>query len=254
MGFVDLHSHVLYGLDDGAKTLQDSLDMLRLAASTGTSDIVATPHANGRYRFDPGLIDERIAELSAHVNIRIHRGCDFHLQADNIEDALAAPDKYTINHNAYLLVEFPDLSIFTSTDEILCELLDAGMVPIITHPERNGQLQQRLDDIGRWIELGCAVQVTAGSCTGMFGKRAKTCVDRLMERGLVQFVASDAHDPRHRSPNLREAFGALSSKWGKERVEPLFVDNPKAVLTGDTFDIEFSPHALKPRKWYHFWG
>ena len=154
MGFTDIHSHILYGVDDGAKTLEESLGMLQLAAASGTTDIVATPHVNGQFEYDPELIDERIAELSARSAVRIHRGCDFHLEAENIEDAIANPDKYTINNRGYLLVEFPDLSIFTSTDEILSDLVGAGMMPIITHPERNGRLQQRLDDIARGLSSG----------------------------------------------------------------------------------------------------
>jgi protein-tyrosine phosphatase len=252
MGFTDIHSHILYGVDDGAKTLEESLGMLQLAAASGTTDIVATPHVNGQFEFDPELIDERIDELSARSAVRIHRGCDFHLEAENIEDAIANPDKYTINNRGYLLVEFPDLSIFTSTDEILSDLVGAGMMPIITHPERNGRLQQRLDDIARWVELGCLVQVTAGSVTGRFGKRAKTCVDQLMERGLVHFVASDAHDLQHRPPSLRQAHAAMTRKWGAERVEPLFVDNPRAALTGEAIDVDYVPQLGK-RKWFQLW-
>ena len=233
MEFVDIHSHVLHGLDDGAKTLEDSIAMLRLAEAAGTTDIVATPHASGQYTFRPDVIEQRIRELQPLVDVRIHRGCDFHLQADNIEDALAYPTKYTINQRGYLLVEFPDLSIFSSADEIILELLGGGLIPIITHPERNAQLQHKLDDIARWIELGCYVQVTAGSCTGTFGKAAGACAATLIERGLVHFIASDAHDTRRRSPRLREAYDFLSKKWGDERIRPLFADNPRAVLTGD---------------------
>src|SRR5712692_771967 len=120
--------------------------MLELARQAGTTDIVATPHANGQYLFRPELIEQRIAELSARVDgIRIHRGCDFHLQVSNIHDALAHPDKYTVNHRGYLLVEFPDMTMFPNADEILRQLLDAGMIPIVTHPERNGYLQRNPD-------------------------------------------------------------------------------------------------------------
>src|SRR5436309_11242094 len=128
---IDIHSHVLYGLDDGAKTREQSVAMLDVAARSGTTDIVATPHANGQYAFRPQLIEQRIAELGTMTPVRIYPGCDFHLQFDNIEDALANPEKYTLNHKGYLLVEFPDLSIFTETHAILMQLLDGGMVPII---------------------------------------------------------------------------------------------------------------------------
>jgi protein-tyrosine phosphatase len=253
VGYVDIHSHILHGLDDGAKTLEESIAMLELAASAGTSDIVATPHANGRYEFIPDLIDERIAELRDRVDIRIYPGCDFHLQFDNIEDALAHPQKYTINHTNYLLVEFSDLSIFTSAGEILLALLDGGLVPIITHPERNIQLQRRLDDIARWVESGCCVQVTAGAFTGAFGKPAKACAHELVKRRLVHFVATDAHDCKHRPPSLREAYASLAGKWGDELIRPMFVDNPKAVLAGEPFDDEFLLDGAGRRKWYQFW-
>lgn len=253
MGFVDIHSHILYGLDDGAKTLQDSVDMLRIAAAAGTTDIVATPHANGQYRFDPATIDQRIAELASHSDVRIHRGCDFHLQPDNILDALAHPDKYTVNGRAYLMLELPEMAISPNTDEILLRLLDAGIVPIITHPERNRPLQRRLDELAQWVESGCYLQVTAGSCTGRFGKAAQACADALMRRGLVHFIASDAHDSKHRPPTLRPAYEALASVWGEDAIHPLFDDNPRAVLTGDTIEYEFQPQQAPRRKWYQFW-
>lgn len=253
MGFIDIHSHVLYGIDDGAATVDESVAMLELARARGTSDIVATPHANGRYRFDPDLVDRRIAELSALVpGIRIHRGCDFHLQIDNIEDALAHPGKYAINQQSYLLVEFPELSVFVDPEGVLLRLLDAGLVPIVTHPERNGPLQRRLDDLARWVESGCYVQITAGSCTGVFGKTVQAAADRLLDRGLVHFVASDAHDCRHRPPDLRDAYARLSKRWGEDAIAPLFEDNPRAVLTGDPIDVAYAP-PVRRRKWYEIW-
>ena len=254
MGYVDIHSHVLYGLDDGAKTREQSVEMLELAARSGTTDIVATPHANGQYAFEPEAIAERIAELSADTELRIYPGCDFHLQFDNIEDALAHPEKYTINHKAYLLVEFPDVTIFSETDAILARLLDRGMVPIVTHPERNQALQRRLDDLARWVESGCYVQVTAGSYTGLFGRAARRCANELMHRGLIHFVASDAHDVQVRTPSLREAYGLLADTWGEDLIRPLFVENPKAVLAGDAVNFKLPAGSVKRRKWYQFWG
>jgi protein-tyrosine phosphatase len=254
VGYVDLHSHILYGLDDGAKTREQSLEMLEIAARSGTTDIVATPHANGRYVFKPEAIEQRIADLREQTTLRIYPGCDFHLQVDNIEDALAHPEKYTINHRNYLLVEFPDLTIFSGTDAILMRLLDAGMVPIITHPERNAQLQHKTDDLARWVDTGCYVQVTAASYTGGFGRAARACAHDLMNRGLTHFVASDAHDCSRRPPSLQEAYSWLADRWEEEWIRPLFEDNPRAVLTGEAIDFEFRPAPIKTRKWYQFWG
>src|SRR5262249_26058997 len=149
-----------YGLDDGALTLEQSLAMLRLAAEHGTTDLVATPHANLEYRFDPTAIAERVARIQeSHTgDPRLYTGCDFHLTFDNIQDAIAHPAKYTINQKSYLLVEFSEWIIFTQTPEIFSRLADAGMIPVVTHPERNELLRQRLDHIARWVEDGARVQ------------------------------------------------------------------------------------------------
>ena len=251
-GFVDIHSHVLYGLDDGAKTREESLEMLRIAAESGTSHIVATPHANSRYKFRPQVIAARIEELQALTDVTIHRGCDFHLQVDNIQDALAKPQKYTVDGGPYLLVEFPEV-IFAGADEILSQLLDGGMLPIVTHPERNRTLQSKPDDLARWIEMGCYVQVTAGSILGGFGRAARTSAFEMLDRRLVHFVASDAHDPEHRSPRLDEAFRVLTERHGDGTATELLVDHPAAVLAGDQLDVEPPSSLPKKRKWYQLW-
>jgi protein-tyrosine phosphatase len=251
---VDIHSHVLYSLDDGAQTIEDSLAMLRVAADSGTTDLVATPHANLSYKFDPAKIRERVAELSAAVpEIRLYSGCDFHLSYDNIQDAIENPRKYTINHQRYLLVEFSDLLIFRNTPEIFARLLDAGMDPVITHPERNGLLRQRLEAIETWVSDGAFVQVTAQSLLGEFGRRALDFSRTLLDRGLVHFVASDAHDCQHRPPRLDLAHAWLAAKYSEALADALCVANPRATLTGDPLEPLPEPIPAEPRKWYQIW-
>lgn len=254
MGYVDIHSHIVYGVDDGAKTIEDSLEMLDIARQSGTTDIVASPHASGRYLFDPRIVERRVAELARLVPIHIYPGCDFHLQLDNIEDAVANPEKYTINHKSYLLVEFSNLGTLHGATGVLDRLLGAGMVPIITHPERHALLQRRIEDLTDWVARGCTVQTTAASHTGLFGKRAQASAQELLRKGLTHFIASDAHDCKVRHPSLREAYGQLADEWGEDAVRPLFVENPRAVLTGEPLEYEFAPAIAKTRKWYRFWG
>ena len=252
-GFADIHSHVLYGMDDGARTRDDSLRMLALAAQSGTSDIVATPHANSRYRYDPHLIDAQIADLNAAVTgVRIHRGCDFSLQSDNIDDAIAHPARYSINGRQYLLVEFPDIPTFGNHDTILEHLLGAGLIPIITHPERNAAIRRTPHKVARWVEFGCYVQVTAGSFAGRFGTGARDCVNGLLASGRVHFVASDAHDCEHRPPTLGSVYDALVGDWGADDIRPLFIDNPRAVITGATLDAPSVP-LRRRRRWFEVW-
>jgi protein-tyrosine phosphatase len=248
--FVDIHSHVLYGLDDGAKTLEESVAMLEMAADGGTTDIVATPHSDLTYRFQPELVDERVRELNAALGgrIQIHRGCDFHLHFDNIQDALANPARYTINHKRYLLVEFADTQISRATEEVFGRMLRLDITPVITHPERNPLLQQRMETLGNWVRLGCLVQVTAQSFLDRFGKRARQAADALVERRLVHFVASDAHDTRDRTPVLGEAFAYVVERYGADKAKALFSDYPRATLTGQYLEVE-EPVEVKKRRW-----
>ena len=250
---IDIHSHILPGLDDGSPSQEQSVKMLTIAAEAGTTDIVGSPHSNGEYPFRPDLIQEKIAELRLAMGerIRIHNGCDFHLSYDNIQDALSHPGKYTINNKCYLLVEFSDASILQKTAEIFGKLLNAGMVPIITHPERNGLLQRRLDDMQTWVQEGCLIQVTAQSFLGTFGRTAKQCADTLLEKNLVHFVASDAHDCEHRPPRLDESYQYVARKQGRERADRIFNEYPKRVIDGEPIYLE--EYVESKRKWFQFW-
>ncbi len=251
---VDIHSHILSGLDDGARTFEDSIAMLHLAAGSGTTDIVATPHANTQFTFDPDLIGRKIAELqdAAGPIPRIHRGCDFHLTLENIQDALANPGKYAINHLCYLLVEFSDLLIPRTTQEIFDRLMGAGLTPIVTHPERNALLHTRLDQLQSWVENGALVQVTAGSLLGNFGRAAKSVAHDLMHRNLVHFIASDAHDTRHRTPVLRDAYQYVEKTWNPGLAKLLFTTAPQAAIEGDEILLLDPEPAPRKKKWYRF--
>lgn len=224
----------MFGMDDGSPDIETSLEMLRLAGRHGTTDIVATPHANLEYHFDPDLIAERKAEIDSRNDsgVRVHLGCDFHLQYENIEDALRNRRKYTIAEGPYLLVEFSDLLILKNTSQIFEDLLSAGMIPVITHPERNSLLQQRLAELKGWVEMGCSIQVTGQSLEGQFGRRAQKFAEVLMDESLVHFVASDGHDLKRRPPVMDSAYHLVERRWDPETAEALFRKNPEAVLEG----------------------
>jgi len=252
---IDIHSHVLYGLDDGAGTIEDSVAMVRMAAEHGTTDLVATPHANPNYRFDPQIVRERLLEVAtASGNVlRLHSGCDFHLSYDNIQDAIANPHKYAINQQRYLMVEFSDLLIFHNTADILSRLQEAGMTPVITHPERNGLLRQRVDQVAQWVAAGACVQVTGQSLLGEFGRRAAEFSRTLLDRRLVHFLASDAHDCEHRPPRLDLAREWVKENYGEELASALCVTNPAATLTGESLEPMETAGIPEPRKWYQLW-
>jgi protein-tyrosine phosphatase len=253
---IDIHSHVLWGIDDGATAIEESLEMLDAAAAGGTTDIVATPHCNQQYDYDPGLVASRIAELreKAVGQVKIHRGCEFHLTFDNLDNLLRQPTAYTINGTRYLLLECPDGHVGRHTESVFERLMDAGIVPIVAHPERNPQLQRGLDRVAAWVELGCLMQVTSLSITGDFGNPPKSAAARLLDRGLAHVVASDAHDPSRRHPRLTASYNAVRQMLGGEAAELLFRENPRAVIDGAAIPSGRLAVAAKPRRWWQFGG
>jgi protein-tyrosine phosphatase len=249
---IDIHSHILPGLDDGASTFEVALSMVQLAAAAGTTDIVASPHANSQFAFDPGVVERKIAELQQAVGdlIRIHCGCDFHLTPENIEDAIANPGKYSIDHKGYLLVEFSDFFIPPTMDRIFDRMISAGLRPIVTHPERNPLLRKKVADLESWVQRGCLIQVTAQSFIGKFGSSAKSFSDELMRRGLIHLLASDGHDCIHRPPVLQEAWRYTAKRHGEEWARLLLEDGPRATLTGA--DVPFGEIETRKKTWFHF--
>ena len=226
--------------------------MLRIAAETGTTDIVASPHANSQFAFRTELVEERLAQLreAAGGLIRIHSACDFHLHYDNIQDALANPRKYTIAHQSYLLVEFSETFVDRQIDAVIAKMSEAGIVPVITHPERNRALQQRMDNLLRWVGEGCLLQITAQSLLGRFGSKSKRFAELLLSKNLVHVVASDAHDCKDRPPRLDLAYAYVAEHYNSALAQRLFVENPGKILTGDAVSDAGSDQA--GRRWFHF--
>jgi protein-tyrosine phosphatase len=229
---IDLHSHILPDFDDGPRSMEVSLAMLRQAAEAGTTDIVASSHANMRYAFDPAVAERKIAELSVACpeGPRIHYGCELHVTPENLDRALRYPERYSIAGRGYLLLELSDLQIPRTMSAIFAQLIQAGLQPIVAHPERNPLLQKKLDTLETWVADGCLLQVTAHSLLGRFGRTAKAAAERLMQRRLVQFLASDAHHPEHRPATMRDAWDHVERNFGKDTAERLFVENPRTAL------------------------
>lgn len=242
-------------MDDGAKTLEDSMAMARMAVACGTRHIVATPHADSQYRYDPKLIEQRLEQVQRLIgpDLRIHRGCDFHLNYENIRLALEKPNCYSINGRGYLLVEFSDTLIMSSTQQIFTELMGAGLVPIVTHPERNPHLVKDIKRLRRWVDSGVFVQITAQSVLGKFGPDAQRCCLELLDSGLAHFVASDAHDTQRRPPRLDLAQNYITQRYGPEYAAILLEQNPGSVIEGRALIAGPMTPPIPPKRWYQFW-
>jgi len=231
---VDIHCHLLPGMDDGPDSLDDSLRMAEMAVADGITHLVATPHSNDRYRFEPEAVQKRASEIQQRMGdrLRLATGCDFHLSFENLEDARAHPAKYTINQKRYLLVEFANFSIPPSMDDSLHRLQLLGMVPVVTHPERNGLLRGSPARLEEWVRRGCYVQVTAASLLGRFGDAARHWAETWLDQDLVHFVASDAHNTESRPPRLRAAYDFVAARKGEQVAQALFRENPLAAFEG----------------------
>lgn len=231
---IDIHCHILAEVDDGPRSWDVSQEMCRMAAADGIEHIVATPHANERYAYDREQHQQSLRHLSALTGgvPQLSLGCDLHLSYENLKAVLARPDDYTIQNSRYLLLELSDFSIPAQVDDCLVRLGDKGIRPVITHPERNPILQQSPQRVLKWVELGCAVQVTASAVTGDWGERAWRAAKWLLERDAVHVLASDAHDTKHRKPVLSFASEAVEEFCEPDVAQALVDDNPRAIING----------------------
>jgi len=231
---VDIHCHILPGIDDGSETWETTAQMCRVAARDGITHIVATPHCNGSYEYDRAHFTNMLATLSevAGERLTFTIGCDFHLSPRNLEAAMNDPRPFAIGDTKYLMIEFDHQSIPGNASEMLMALVARGMVPIITHPERNAFLMKNLGTVQEFIKIGCLSQVTANAFTGFWGPHSKKTAEKLLQKRAIHIVATDAHDLHLRPPILSEARKRVGSLAGAAIAEKLFVQNPAAVVAG----------------------
>jgi protein-tyrosine phosphatase len=249
---VDLHCHILPGLDDGPSTMDESLAMAEMAVADGITRVVATPHASERYLFEFARVRKLRDELQARVGgrLEIATGCDFHLNPENLGALRKDASQYCINQHDYLLLEFNEISIPPSMDQTLHEIQLSGVRPIITHPERNSILRAHPERLKNWVRRGCFGQITGGSLTGVFGPVAqKNSLDWIRE-GLIHFVASDAHNTRRRPLRLQPAYDVIVDQFGQEKARALFQENPLAAFEGGELPHvpEVEEEAAPPRR------
>jgi protein-tyrosine phosphatase len=252
--FTDIHCHILPGIDDGAKELAQSLAMARIAVDDGITTTFATPHhLNGVYTNPARAVLEHVERLREQlaredIALDVLPGAENHIVPE-LPDALANGTALTLgNFGQCVLVELPVHTVPISTEEILENILIQSLSPIIAHPERNSYLRQNTSRLREWTEMGCLAQVTAQSCTGLFGPQVRAAAHAMVTSGLIHFVASDAHRDRRRIPELTSGRDEIERWTNAETARLLAEDFPAQVAAGGKPDAERLPPALpEPR-------
>jgi protein-tyrosine phosphatase len=237
---IDLHCHYLPGIDDGAQTLEESLDLARAAVAAGITTAVLTPHVHpGRYENNCSSIARLCAAFErvlAHklIPLAVRPGGEVRISSDIIQMVEDGEIPFLGVANGYriMLLEFPHSHLLLGAEKLVSWLLARRIRPLIAHPERNKEVMRNVDKITPFVEAGCLLQLTGGSIIGQFGKGAQDCARVLIERGWASVVATDAHNLKHRPPNLDVAYAALAEMGGASLARQLTVITP-AKLIGD---------------------
>ena len=252
-GMVDVHCHVLPGVDDGAPDVETAIGFLRAAQAGGTRAIVATPHQHpGRYPNDGAtlraaydlLLEARAAAGEELPEVLL--GAEVHLDHD-LPARVEAGELLTLAGGPYLLLELPDQFAWPDVEDAVWRLRLADRVPVIAHPERCGPVLREPARLRRLVDLGCLVQVTGSSVAGVFGEPCRAQTEEFLRQGLVHVVASDAHDLRRRTPDLAPARRAVEALLGGAAAARLFEEHPLALLEGRPLAVVPPPEAPSPR-------
>ena len=232
---IDLHCHILPGIDDGAPDLETSLSMARIAVDDGIAVTACTPHMMPGYydNTSEGIrtaVEALQAELvKADIPLRLVTGADVHL-ITGLAGALKRDERLTLADTRYFLFEPPHNTAPPRMAEAVFDCMAAGFHPIITHPERLRWIEEHYALMGQLVEAGAWMQLTAGSVTGRFGKRTQYWAERMLDEGLVHILATDAHNLRSRAPVLSEAVHAVAQRLGQQAADDMVLTRPRAVL------------------------
>lgn len=258
---IDIHCHILPATDDGSLSLEESVEMCRMAAEDGIKVIVATPHMfDGVHTVpDRETIREKIATVMAANDgcIEIVPGGEVRYSHEIFNEADDPHTRIKLNGTSYMLLEFPFQSVPHNIEQTIFQILNAGLTPVIAHPERNKRIQAHPEILATLIERGAFSQLDAGSLTKSFGAEPHQVAQRILEAGMAHFIATDAHHAGRRRPILSAAV-AVAAEWvGADYARAMVEDNPAALIQDKAIPFQPEPdlEALlgRKKKWFAFW-
>lgn len=250
---IDIHSHILPGLDDGASTMETALSMARIAAEDGITAMIATPHIFREKIQETNLdlirpaVDKFKAALQKqNIPLDIFAGAEVHISHNLSRIIGEHRQELVLNKGMYVLVEFPSTHVFAGVKDLFFDLMTESLIPIIAHPERNRVFRHNAHLLFELIEMGTLVQVNQGSLFGLYGESAKEAVRNFIEMKFVHFAATDCHNPTASAPRLSQAVQELTELAGEEATRALVEDNPRAVI--EDKEIPYHPQPQNPEQ------
>lgn len=258
---IDIHCHILPKTDDGSLSLEESVEMCRLAAEDGIKTIVATPHMFDGVHTTPerDAIQEKISAVTTANGGRIEivPGGEVRYSHEIFDEANDPQTRIKLNSTSYMLLEFPFQSVPPNIEQTIFQILNAGLTPVIAHPERNKRIQEHPEILVTLIERGAFSQLDAGSLTKSFGEEPYKSAKRILEAGLAHFIATDAHHAGRRRPILSTAVAVATELVGAEYARAMVEDNPAALIQDQAIPFQLEPDldALfgRKKKWFAFW-
>jgi protein-tyrosine phosphatase len=235
--FIDIHCHLIPGIDDGPDTWETTLGMARIAVADGIRTVIATPHQLGNYSGNDGeTIRRRTAELEHRLQaeglpLRVLPGADVRIEPELMDELRGGNVLTLADRGRHVLLELPH-DLYFPLEPVLDHLKSAGMTGILSHPERNLALLDQPHLVAALVDYGCLMQITADSLLGRFGSSCRQMSESLLADGCVHFVASDAHGVKSRKPRLRAAFERVAELAGLESAVQLCCTNPLSVAEG----------------------
>ncbi len=241
---IDLHCHLLHGIDDGPDTWEESLELCRMAVADGITHAIVTPHIHpGRWENSRTSIQQACENLQQaldqhEIALRLGFAGEVRL-TDRIMDQVANEDipfYGEVDGFKVMLLEFPHSHLIPGSDKLTQWLLDQGIRPLIAHPERNTQIMKDASQLQPFIDAGCWLQLTAGSVIGHFGEKSRLIAHQLLRGDKVTVLASDGHNATARPPVMSRAFDSIARKYGRDRAQRLMLDNPAAIVQNQQGD------------------